>query len=44
LTALHLAGNFRHPCSTRLIGASGLEAVAVSVGVSRTPAGLHSAA
>jgi SEC-C motif len=30
--------------STRLIGASLLEAVAVSVGVSRTPAGLHIAA
>jgi hypothetical protein len=30
--------------STRLIGASLLEAVAVSVGVSRTPGGLHIAA
>ncbi len=30
--------------STRLIGASLIEAVAVSVGVSRTPAGLHLAA
>jgi hypothetical protein len=30
--------------STRLIGASLLEAVAVSIGVSRTPGGLHIAA
>jgi len=30
--------------STRFVGASLLEAVAVSVGVSRTPSGLHIAA